>query len=125
MLRHKIESPTSFHVHRLMIARCDGALRLDVSALGFWCPDQRALFDIRVFDPVAPSNAHQSLESAPSKQDNEKRRQYEDRILHVDHASFTLLVFTIAGGINKFSKKILQKIRGKAGRKRDYNQKAL
>ena len=87
-----------------------------MSALGFWCLDQRAFFDIRVFDPVAPSHAHQSLDAAHSKQENKERRQYEDRILHVEHASFTPLVFTIVNGIGKCTKKILQQTRGKAGR---------
>ena len=67
-------------------AKTENSARLDVSALGFWCRDQRVFFDIRVFDPVAPSHAHQSLDAAHSKQENEKRRLYEDRILHVEHA---------------------------------------
>ena len=33
----------------------DGA-RADVSALSFWTPLSRAFFDIRVFDPQAPTN---------------------------------------------------------------------
>ena len=66
-------------------------------------------FDIRVFDPVAPSHAHQSLDAAHSKQENEKRRQYEDRILHVEHASFTPLVFTIAGGMSNCTKKFFSR----------------
>ena len=81
-----------------------------MSALGFWCRDQRAFFDIRVFDPVAPSHAHQSLDAAHSKQAKEKRRQYEDRILHVEHASFTPLVFTVAGGMSKCTKKFFSRL---------------
>ena len=78
--------------------------RLDMSALGFWCRDQRAFFDIRVFDRVAPSHAHQNLDAAHSKQENEKCRQYGDRILHVELASFTPLVFKISGGMSKYTK---------------------
>ena len=91
-------------------AKTENNARMDVSALGFWCRDQRAFFDIRVFDPVAPSHAHQSLDAAHSKQKNEKRRQYEDRILQVEHASFTPLVFTIAGGMSKCTKKFFSRL---------------
>ena len=97
--------PLTGETLKYQTAKTENNARLDVSALGFWCCDQRAFFDIRVFDPVAPSHAHQSLDAAHSKQENEKRRQYEDRILHVEHASFTPLVFTIAGGMSKCTKK--------------------
>ena len=62
-------------------AKTENKARLDVSALGFWRRDQRVFFDISVFDPVAPSLAHQSLDAAHSKQENEKPRQYADIIL--------------------------------------------
>ena len=91
-------------------AKAENNARLDASALGFWCRDQRAFFDIRVFDPVTPSHAHQSLDAAHSKQENEKRRQYEDRMLHVEHASFTPVVFTIAGGISKCTKTFFSRL---------------
>ena len=79
--------PLTGETLKYQTAKTENNARLDVSALGFWCRDQRAFFDIRDFDPVAPSHAHQSLDAAHSKQENEKHRQYEDRILHVEHAS--------------------------------------
>ena len=91
-------------------AKIENNARLDVNALGFWCRDQMAFFDIRVFDPVATSHAHQSLDAAHSKQENEKCRQYEDRILHVQHATFTPLVFTIVGGMSKCTKKFFSRL---------------
>ena len=102
--------PLTGETLKYQTAKTENNARLDVSALGFWCRDQRAFFDIRVFDPVAPSHAHQSLDAAHSKQENEKRRQYEDRILHVEHASFTPLVFTIAGGMSKCTKKFFSRL---------------
>ena len=35
--------------------------RMDVTAFGLWGAWQRAFFDIRVFDPIAPSYAQKSL----------------------------------------------------------------
>ena len=107
--------PLTGETLKYQTAKIENNARLDMSALGFWCRDQRAFFDIKVFDPVSSSHAHQSLDAAHSKQENEKRRQYEDRILHVEHASFTPLVFTIAGGMSKCTKKTLQQTRGNAG----------
>ena len=98
--------PLTGETLKYQTAKTENNARLDVSALGFWYCDQRAFFDIRVSDPVAPSHAHQSL----SKQKNEERRQYEDRILHEEHASFTPLVFTIAGGMSKCTKKTLSRL---------------
>ena len=82
--------PLTGETLKYQTAKTENNARVDVSALGFWCRDQRAFFDIRVFDPVAPSHVHQSLDAAHSKQENEKRRQYEARILHVEHASSLL-----------------------------------
>ena len=93
--------------------------RLDLSALGFWRRDEKLFFDIRVFDPVAQSHFNQNLQATHLRQENEKRRQYEERVLHAELASFTPLVFTIAGGMGKaaqqcFSRlaKMLAKSRG-------------
>ena len=105
-----ILQPLTGETLKYQTAKTENNTRLDVSALGFWCRDRRAFFDVRVFDPVAPSHAHQSLDAAHSKQENEKCRQYEDRILHVEHASFTPLVFTIAGGMSKCTKKFFSRL---------------
>ena len=102
--------PLTGETLKYQAAKTENNARLDVSALGFWCRDQRAFFDIRVFDPVAPSHAHQSLDTALSNQENEKRRQYEDRILHVEHTSFNPLVFTIGGGMSNCTKKFVSRL---------------
>ena len=84
--------------------------RLDLSALGFWRRGEKAFFDIRVFDPVAQSHFNQNLQVTHLKQENEKRRQYEERVLHVEHASITPLVFTIAGGMGKAAQKCFSRL---------------
>ena len=84
--------------------------RLDLSALGFWRRGEKAFFDIRVFDPVAQSHFNQNLQATHLRQENEKRRQYEERVLHVEHASFTPLVFTIAGGMGKAAQKCFSRL---------------
>ena len=76
----------------------DGA-RLDVAANGFWGgPFERAFFDVRVFNPHAPSN-RQSLNACYRKHENIKKRAYEQRIREVEHGTFTPLVMSLTGGL--------------------------
>ena len=62
--------------------REDGA-RLDVAATNFWSHNrQRTFFDVRVFNPLAQSN-NQPLPTCYRKQEQEKRRHYDQRVREV------------------------------------------
>ena len=50
-------------------------------------------FDVRVFNPYATSNLDSSLEDTYRKHENDKIRQYDQRIREVDQTSFIPLVF--------------------------------
>ena len=77
----------------------DGA-RLDIVANGFWGGVyERAFFDVRVFNPFAPSNRRSSLASSYRYHESLKKRHYEQRIREVEHSSFTPLVFSLTGGL--------------------------
>ena len=72
----------------------DGA-RLDVAAGGFWGGKfERAFFDVRVFNPHAPSNQTSQIASSYRLHENEKRRVYEQRVREIEHASFTPFVLS-------------------------------
>ena len=74
--------------------------RLDVRAQGFWGEQrQDAFFDVRVFNPHAPSNRHSSLEACYRKHEKEKRRAYDQRIREIERGSFAPLVFSATGGM--------------------------
>ena len=63
---------------------------LDVAASGVWGGRfERALLDIRVFNPHARSNRQQSITATYRKHEAEKRRAYEERVRKVEHASFS------------------------------------
>ena len=47
----------------------------------------------------APSNRHPQLGSSYRKHELEKKRQYEQRVREVEHASFTPLVLSATGGM--------------------------
>ena len=57
----------------------DGA-RLDVAAKGFWDHRQEAYFDVKVFNPLAPTYGSTSLPQCYRWAKFEKRRVYEERI---------------------------------------------
>ena len=72
--------------------REDGA-RLDVAATNFWSHDrQRTFFDVRVLNPLAPSNS-QPLPTCYRRHEQEKRRRYDQRVREIEHGSFTPLFF--------------------------------
>ena len=84
--------------HRSTIT--ENGARLDVSASGFWGNQfERSFFDVRVFNPSTQSNRNSSLQSVYRKHEMEKKRSYEQRILEVEHASFTPLVMSATGGM--------------------------
>ena len=88
--------------HRTSIS--DDNARLDIKARGFWGgPFESAFFDVRVFNPIAPSNMKSSIESTFRKQENEKKRAYHQRVLEVEHGSFTPIVLSASGGMGRLA----------------------
>ena len=77
----------------------DGA-RLDIVAYGFWGSSfERTFFDVRVFNPLVPSNRRYPLPATYRNHEKEKKRQYEQRIREIEHSSFCPLVFSLTGGL--------------------------
>ena len=76
--------------------------RLDFSARGFWgSRNERAFFDVRIFNPYAPSNMKSSLSSTYKKHEGVKRRAYGQRIIDVERGTFTPLVLSLTGGLGR------------------------
>ena len=73
--------------------------RLDIHARGFWDRQQSAFFDVRVCHPNADSYRELSPKQIFQLHENEKKRQYSRRVLEVEQATFTPLVFTSTGGM--------------------------
>lgn len=78
---------------------CDA--RLDIHARGFWERQKSTFFDIRVCHPNADSYKDLTPEQVYRLHENEKKRMYERRVLEVEQASFTPLVFTTTGGMGR------------------------
>ena len=71
---------------------------------------ERTYFDIRVFNPHAPSNKNTSLSACYKRHERCKKRAYEQRIREIEHSSFTPLVMSATGGLageaNTFYKRL-------------------
>ena len=85
---------------RRSTVRTDDA-KADVAARGFWTRGQMAYADVRVFNPLAKCHRNQTLQAVHRKNENEKKRTYNDRIINVDHGSFKPLVFSCYGGMSR------------------------
>ena len=73
------------------------AVRFDIRVPGFWTRQQQAYFDVRVTNTEASllsvSEAYKQLE----RNEQEKKRQYCERINTVDRGAFTPLFFSTSG----------------------------
>ena len=76
-----------------------GQARVDISARGFWLTGQVAFFDVRVFNPTAKRYVNQELRKSYEVNEKEKKRQYNERILQVEHGTFTPLVMSTTSGM--------------------------
>ena len=73
--------------------------RQDIKAMGCWGNSrQQTFFDVRIFNPFAPSNSSDSLLSTYKKHEREKRREYERRIREIEHGTSTPLFWPLPGG---------------------------
>ena len=68
--------------------------RTDISAVGLWQPLDRAHLDVKVFNHLAQSNAVKDLQKVYSQHQRSKKREYNARILEVERASFTPVIFS-------------------------------
>lgn len=74
-------------------ADADDGSRFDVAAGGFFgCKFERTFYDIRVFNPFAQSNLYPSHKATYRRQEWEKRRKCEDRVVQVERSSFFYLL---------------------------------
>ena len=84
---------------RLKSANTDPNARLDGRIRGFWCRGQSAFFDNRIFYPDADSYRNKPLEAVYHHHEQEKMRLYDERVVEIEHGSFTPLVMSSTGGL--------------------------
>ena len=74
--------------------------------------------DVKVFNPFAKSNQRFSLAACFSHHEKSKKRAYEQRIIEVEHGSFTPLVFSTTGGMGRQSTIFYSRLASLLARKR-------
>ena len=103
--------------------------RLDVRARGFWRQGQNAFFDVRVTNADSSSQQSSSIKAVLRKHEIEKKRNYNRRIMEVEHGTFTPLIFTTTGVMGHecsiFHKALAEKISIKKNERYDDVMKYL
>ena len=102
--------PLSGEMFNLKSTNTASEARLDISARGTWNTVDKTFFDVRVFHPGAESNKTTTIEAAFEKHEQEKKRTYNRRILEVEKATFTPLVFSTTGGMGKEAEKFHKRL---------------
>ena len=82
-------------------ANTSSEARLDIAARGLWNTMDKTFFDVRVFHHECPSNKNLDIAAAYKKHEGEKKRGYNARVLNVEKATFTPLVFSTHGGMGQ------------------------
>ena len=73
--------------------------RLDVSAVGVHSPYGKNFLDVRVTHLNSECYREKTFAQVYKQQENEKKRKYGQRIVQVEKATFTPLVFSTSGGM--------------------------
>ena len=95
----------------LQSANTDEHARLDVAASGIWGGRfERTFFDVRVFNPYAPSNQTPQIQASYRKHENEKRRKYEQRVVEIEHSTFIPFVLACTGGVGPAATLTLKRV---------------
>ena len=93
--------------------------RFEIRASGFWGSRfEWAFFDVRVFNPKAQANHNATLASTSVRHEREKRRSYQQRVIEVERATFTPLVFSASGGMAKAAQVCFKRLAGLVAEKR-------
>ena len=101
-------------------AIADDNARSDVRAEGFWdCRRQDAYFDVKVFNPTAAAYRNKTLQSCYRQLEAGKRHEYQDRILNVEHGSFSPLIFSATGGMGPTASVVFKRLASLLSAKRD------
>ena len=91
----------------------------DVRARGFWREGKNAFFDMRITNTNSEFQRHLTSEKIFTIHEKEKKRQYNNRIMNLEHGTFTPSVFSVNGGMVKeclkFHKFAAEKIVNKSG----------
>ena len=83
----------------------------DIKAQRFWGNDRQcAFFDVRVFNPFAYTYRNLHLMTCYRRNEQEKRRAYDQRVREIEHGCFSPLVLSASGGMDSTAKVVYKKL---------------
>ena len=80
--------------------------------------DTKHFGDVRVFNPLARCYRTKRLEAIHISNEKEKKRTYAQRVLDVEHGTFTPLVFSCFGGMSRECTRFYQRLAELLSKKR-------
>ena len=99
--------------------------RLDIKARGFWNRHEMAFFDVRIFNPYAKSYLNKNLETVFRQHEAEKKKEYGQRVVRIEHGSFTPLVMSAYGGFGTETSKCISNLIDKISEKHDMTRSVV
>ena len=106
-------------------ANTSNEAKVDIKSRGFWVRGQQAFFDVGVSDPNANQYLNKALPQCYIQNEKEEERQYNERVLEIDHGSFTPFVFPIYGGMGRKSRAFYNRLAKKIAEKRELHQSVV
>ncbi|KAG1679220.1 putative phosphoenolpyruvate synthase [Nymphon striatum] len=100
-------------------ANTDKDARLDIKAKGFWRRGQTAFFDVRVTHVNSQTNANKDTKVVFKEHEQSKKREYLERVLEIEHASFTPLGLGTNGGMSTECQKFVSALASKLAEKQN------
>ena len=88
----------------------DPGAQFDIKARNFWRRGQDAFFDVCVTHVNAPSQKNQETKVTFNRHEERKKRNYMERCLYVEHATFTPLIIGTNGGMGDECEKFLKNL---------------
>ena len=84
-----------------------------------------AFFDVRVFNPFAKSHLQNNLDSVFRSNESTKKKEYNNRIIQVEHGSFTPVVMSSLGGFGIETSRFVSRLIEKLSTKKDMEQSVV
>ena len=100
-------------------ANRDDEARLDVAARGFWFERAMAFFDVKVFNPFAKTYLNMKLDAAFNQNERGKKTAYNQRVIDIEHGSFSPIVLSAYGGCGRETERVVSKLIEKLAEKKD------
>ena len=99
--------------------------RLDIAARSFWNENEMAFFDIRVFNPFAKSHINTNIETLFKQNEKIKKTAYNDRVIKIEHGSFTPVVFSSFGGSGLETSRFVSRLVEKVSQKKNMDKSVV